>query len=124
LPLQVASLFRQACQSVEHLHALSPPMIHRDIKLENYLLTREGALKLCDFGSATLETVNPANMPFDRLRVAEHEIERNTTPQNRAPEMLDLHKGQVVDGKADVWALGCMLFALCFRVRLSWNKIC
>ena len=33
----------------------------------------------------------------------------------RAPEMCDLHRGEEVGLKVDVWALGCILFALCLR---------
>lgn len=113
---QVVSTFRQCCQAVEHLHLLDPPLIHRDIKLENFLLAADHVVKLCDFGSATTRAVDPSNLPFAQLRTLEDEMERHTTPQNRSPEMLDLHKGHVVDTKVDMWALGCLLFALCYRV--------
>ena len=39
-----------------------------------------------------------------------------TTPQNRTPEMLDMHSERVVNEKGDVWALGCLLYTLCYRV--------
>jgi cyclin G-associated kinase len=45
--------------AIEHLHQLSPPMIHRDVKLENFLFARDGSIKLCDFGSATTTVVEP-----------------------------------------------------------------
>ena len=43
------------------LHQQDPPIAHRDIKLENYLLAKNNVYKLCDFGSTvegprTLET--------------------------------------------------------------------
>jgi serine/threonine protein kinase len=38
----------QFCHGLEHAH--SQGMIHRDIKPENVLLTREGTLKITDFG--------------------------------------------------------------------------
>ena len=43
----------QVVRAVEYLHRQSPPIIHRDIKSENYLVDAKGNLKLCDFGSAT-----------------------------------------------------------------------
>lgn len=32
----------------------------------------------------------------------------------RAPEMVDLYSGKVVDHRVDVWALGCVLFTIAF----------
>lgn len=34
---------------------------------------------------------------------------------DRAPEMVDLHRGKAITHMADVWALGCLLYMLCFR---------
>ena len=34
----------------------------------------------------------------------------------RAPEMVDLYLRPVLTEKTDIWALGCMLFAICFLV--------
>ena len=50
---QVFGVFTQCCEAVQHLHSMSPPLIHRDIKLENYLIAQNNKIKLCDFGSAT-----------------------------------------------------------------------
>jgi hypothetical protein len=50
---EVLGVFGQCLEAVGHLHAQSPPIAHRDIKIENFLLTRDGIVKLCDFGSAT-----------------------------------------------------------------------
>ena len=44
------------------------------------------------------------------------QIQRNTTPMYRAPEMIDLYSNKPVNEKADIWALGCLLYKLCFKV--------
>lgn len=44
------------------------------------------------------------------------QIQRNTTPMYRSPEMIDLYSNKVVNEKADIWALGCLLYLLCYRM--------
>ena len=34
----------------------------------------------------------------------------------RAPEMIDLYSNKPVNEKADIWALGCLLYKLCYKV--------
>ena len=49
-------LFRELLECVQFIHGLKPPIIHRDLKTANILITEEsrngGFLKLCDFGLA------------------------------------------------------------------------
>lgn len=33
----------------------------------------------------------------------------------RSPEMLDLYSNYPINKQADIWALGCVLFAMCFN---------
>ncbi|XP_030092888.1 cyclin-G-associated kinase isoform X2 [Serinus canaria] len=42
-------------------------------------------------------------------------ITRNTTPMYRTPEMIDLYSNFPIGEKQDIWALGCVLYLLCFR---------
>ncbi|KAM6034448.1 cyclin-G-associated kinase isoform 2-T2 [Chlamydotis macqueenii] len=42
-------------------------------------------------------------------------ITRNTTPMYRTPEMVDLYSNFPIGEKQDIWALGCILYLLCFR---------
>lgn len=39
---------------------------------------------------------------------------RYTSIAYRAPEMVDLYKNLEISTKADIWALGCLLYTLCF----------
>lgn len=58
-PETVFKIFYQASQAIKHLHNQNPPVIHRDIKIDNFLLGSDGLLKLCDFGSATTDVISP-----------------------------------------------------------------
>ena len=58
-PDLVLRVFYQTCGAVQYMHKQRPPVIHRDLKVENLLLSDQGSLKLCDFGSATTHTHYP-----------------------------------------------------------------
>jgi serine/threonine protein kinase len=107
--------FLDACKGVAHMHAQQPPIAHRDLKLENVLVTERGVCKLCDFGSATTHTLDTATASRKERLDEEDLISRYTTAWNRSPEMIDLHRGQRIDEKVDVWALGCLLYTLAFQ---------
>ncbi|XP_031568083.1 cyclin-G-associated kinase-like [Actinia tenebrosa] len=114
-PNQVLKIFYQLCRAVAHLQKQKPLIIHRDLKIENMLISSKGQIKLCDFGSATTAALYPDESWTALQRsLAEDEIQRNTTPMYRAPEMIDLYSNHPVTEKADIWALGCILFYLCF----------
>ncbi|KAK3755297.1 hypothetical protein QZH41_014605 [Actinostola sp. cb2023] len=114
-PNQLLKIFYQLCRAVAHLHKQDPPIVHRDLKVENMLISSKGLVKLCDFGSATTTCLYPDESWTALQRsLAEDEIQRNTTPMYRAPEMVDLYSNHPVTEKADIWALGCILFYLCF----------
>jgi cyclin G-associated kinase len=104
---QVIKIFYQICRSVQYLHSQEPPIIHRDLKLENFLISKDDQIKLCDFGSATTVVYQPDNTWSGNKRsLIEDEIAKVTTPMYRAPEMLDLYLNYKIDSQADIWALG------------------
>ncbi|KFV45246.1 Cyclin-G-associated kinase, partial [Tyto alba] len=112
----VLKIFYQTCRAVQHMHKQKPPIIHRDLKVENLLISNQGTIKLCDFGSATTIAYYPDyNWSAQKRAVVEEEITRNTTPMYRTPEMIDLYSNFPVGEKQDIWALGCILYLLCFR---------
>ena len=56
---QILFILRDVAAGIQHMHSMKPPVSHRDIKVENILL--EGKkFKICDFGSATTETLDYA----------------------------------------------------------------
>ncbi|XP_055240251.1 cyclin-G-associated kinase isoform X9 [Gorilla gorilla gorilla] len=112
----VLKIFYQTCRAVQHMHRQKPPIIHRDLKVENLLLSNQGTIKLCDFGSATTISHYPDySWSAQRRALVEEEITRNTTPMYRTPEIIDLYSNFPIGEKQDIWALGCILYLLCFR---------
>jgi serine/threonine protein kinase len=80
--------FGQICNAVSYLHAQRPPIVHRDLKPVNFLV-KNGAYKLCDFGSAVFGHVD---LKSAKARgEAEEVIQMTTTQMFRAPEMVDLY---------------------------------
>ncbi|XP_008841916.1 BMP-2-inducible protein kinase [Nannospalax galili] len=108
---EVLQIFCDTCEAVARLHQCKTPIIHRDLKVENILLNDTGNYVLCDFGSATNKFLNPQK---DGVNVVEEEIKKYTTLSYRAPEMINLYGGKPITTKADIWALGCLLYKLCF----------
>ncbi len=94
------------------MHYLEPPLLHRDLKIENVLIDSKGTYKLCDFGSASPVLRPPRNA--QEFGLLQDDIMRHTTPQYRAPEMIDLYRGFPIDEKSDIWALGVFIYKLCY----------
>jgi serine/threonine protein kinase len=92
-------LFLQACSAVEHAHRKL--VVHRDLKPGNVLVTKDGVLKLLDFGTAKLLLTAPAEHVTTRFGAM--------TPRYSSPEQL---RGESVSTSMDVYALGVMLFEL------------
>ncbi|KAJ1253714.1 hypothetical protein BS78_02G098300 [Paspalum vaginatum] len=108
----VTIIFRDVCNAVFAMHCQTPPLAHRDLKAENVLLGADGAWKLCDFGS-----VSTNHKCFDKpeeMGIEEDNIRKHTTPAYRAPEMWDLYRREAISEKVDIWALGCLLYRICY----------
>ncbi len=110
---EILQVFVDVCEGVAAMHNLRPPLLHRDLKVENILQSSPTSYKLCDFGS----TVPVANRPpstTQEIRALEADLNQHTTLQYRAPEMVDVYLRRPVDEKSDVWALGVLLYKLCY----------
>jgi serine/threonine protein kinase len=94
------ALFQGVLAAVGHAH--SHLIIHRDLKPANIFVTREGAVKLLDFGIAKLLTQDGAATLTQTSAQA-------LTPQYAAPEQL---LGHAVTTATDVYALGLVLYVL------------
>ncbi|GAV56039.1 hypothetical protein ZYGR_0AZ02110 [Zygosaccharomyces rouxii] len=109
---EILDIMSQVTQGIAAMHALQPPLIHRDIKIENVLISADGEYKVCDFGSVS-GAIRPPRTPQE-FAFVQHDILKNTTAQYRSPEMVDLYRCQAIDEKSDIWALGIFLYKLCY----------
>jgi len=112
---EILNIFSDVAEGVACMHYLKPPLLHRDLKVENVLITKTGALKkfkLCDFGSAAQP--KPAPVSVVECRLMDEDVQRHTTLQYRSPEMVDVYRKQPIDEKSDIWALGVLLYKLCY----------
>lgn len=115
---EILAIMRDIAVAVYEMHRRH--LVHRDIKIENVLIGPAGTgpeppvgqFKLADFGLVA----RPTPVPSDPLLLLQlgHDLLYQTTPQYRAPEMVDLYRGVAIDERADIWALGCFLYKLCY----------
>jgi len=111
--LQVDEALRIARQIAEALEAAHEQgIIHRDLKPANIKLTRDGMVKVLDFGLAklalpgdALAAVSPSDTAGLRTGVGM----LIGTPAYMSPEQA---RGEAVDKRTDIWAFGCLLYEL------------
>lgn len=112
---EILNIFSDVAEGVACMHYLKPPLLHRDLKVENVLITMTGSkrkFKLCDFGSAA--PPRPAPTTVTECRLMDEDVQKHTTLQYRSPEMIDVYRKQPIDEKSDIWALGVLLYKLCY----------
>ncbi|MGB8298036.1 MAG: serine/threonine-protein kinase [Polyangia bacterium] len=80
-------------------HAHSAGIIHRDVKPENVMVRKDGAIKLMDFGVAQV-------VDLERMTVTGQIL---GSPAYMAPEVLD---GKTLDFRSDIFSVGVMLYQM------------
>jgi hypothetical protein len=96
-------LFLQVLAAVGHAHANL--IVHRDLKPSNILVTRDGTVKLLDFGIAKLLDTDAGG---ERTALT-LEAGRAFTPEYAAPEQVS---GDTITTATDVYAAGVLLYVL------------
>ncbi|XP_003486403.1 cyclin-G-associated kinase [Bombus impatiens] len=111
---QICKIAYQATRAVHHMHSQQPePLVHRDIKLENFLIGSDGLIKLCDFGSTSNQQILPnPSWNAQKRATLEDQMAKYTTPMYRAPEMMDTWNNEPIGPPVDCWALGCIIYSL------------
>jgi serine/threonine-protein kinase len=100
LPLsQKIGFIVYVCRALEYAHKQNPPVVHRDIKPGNVMVTAEGAVLVVDFGIARLgegTRSQSAGMLIGTLGYMSPQLFRNGT----------------ADARSDIWATGVMFYEL------------
>ncbi|MGN6108885.1 MAG: protein kinase domain-containing protein [Kofleriaceae bacterium] len=110
-PRLVAALGIQACEGLHHAHQLKRPdgslleVVHRDVSSNNLFATVDGVVKVLDFGIAKVQDAS--------VRTSTGSMKG--TYAYMAPEQL---RGELVDRRTDVFAMGIVLWEMFARTHL------
>ena len=105
---EIYCVFRQICDGVEYLHSLG--LAHRDLKLDNCVMTKDNVVKLIDFGTATV-----FHYPGKKMTPATGIV--GSDPY-LAPEVLS--QDSYDPRKTDVWSVAIIFMCMILR-RFPWK---
>uniref|UniRef100_A0A8R1HW93 Protein kinase domain-containing protein n=1 Tax=Caenorhabditis japonica TaxID=281687 RepID=A0A8R1HW93_CAEJA len=103
-------------EALHYLHTLNPPVIHRDLKAANLLITADDSIKLGNFGLVR-------DLAIDGFGIAvasEITLDFRATLLYVAPEVLSSQLGpgnrRAYELPADIWALGCTFIEMLLKL--------
>jgi serine/threonine protein kinase len=100
-PHEALSLVDQLLDTLAAAHGQG--IVHRDLKPENMFLTRDGTVKVLDFGIARVRELSTPQTTLAGSAIG--------TPAFMAPEQAR-GRWEDVDGRTDLWAVGATLYTL------------
>ncbi|KZT44059.1 Pkinase-domain-containing protein [Sistotremastrum suecicum HHB10207 ss-3] len=105
---EIYCVFRQICEGVDYLHSMG--LAHRDLKLDNCVMTTDNVIKLIDFGTATV-----FHYPGNKQQMASGIV--GSDPY-LAPEVLSSESYD--PRKTDVWSVAVIFMCMILR-RFPWT---
>lgn len=97
---QVTDLANSIISGLRAFHRME--MLHRDLKPENIMLTKNGKIKIIDFGSVKIAGVQEISTPVERLELL-------GTKNYTAPEYL---LGMQGSNRSDIFSLGVLIYQM------------
>ncbi|MFL5588321.1 MAG: protein kinase domain-containing protein [Ktedonobacteraceae bacterium] len=104
----------QVCEALSYIHSFNPPIILRDLKPGNVMVTPNGDVQLIDFGIARRfdpnKRTNTENLGTISYASPEHLGSLTSPGQRRSPQ----NPGKLVqtDARSDIYSLGATMFHL------------
>ncbi|MBI5687701.1 MAG: protein kinase [Verrucomicrobia bacterium] len=110
-PKEALAIVPQICDALQFAHDRG--IVHRDIKPENILLSKDGVVKIADFGVAKIVAAVSDRRDAERTEHRRSETAATGvvgTPQYMAPEQRE--HPQAVDHRADIYSLGVVFYQM------------